>query len=152
MAATKGTQTKTAEQHNQERRAAKARQQAVRAAAAQREKIRQDNYKAGFKFVRNDGLERVTAEREEARINKLNRQHDKAADKIFGEWLDWLRAGKQLVIPGICSCDLGTCSSDHSEEFLRAVDRLRGVCDSFPDLYNHTISEGRLIVQRVTKA
>jgi tRNA pseudouridine-54 N-methylase len=83
--ASKGTQSKSAEQHNQERRAAKARQKAVRAAAAQRQKIKEENYKAGFKFVRNDGLERVQAEREEARLNKLNRQHDKAADKIFGE-------------------------------------------------------------------
>lgn len=98
-------QTKTAEQMNQERRAAKARQKAAAKAAKVGKNQRQNIY-AGFKFERDDSRamvlerQRRQAELEKARQErKLILERGKATNRLINRWLDDADRGAVIIRP-----------------------------------------------------
>ena len=69
---------------NNIRRAAKQRQAAARKAKAAAEKIQEHNYRANFKFVRNDRLEETLKRQEIAESVAFG----KAVDQLIHHWLN----------------------------------------------------------------
>ena len=83
MAATaKGCQSKSAEQHNQERRAAKQRKLQRRKAEAAKKRIKDENYAAGFKFQSDEGRKIVELELVEKALNERQREAKRLDDDL----------------------------------------------------------------------
>lgn len=96
-------EVKTKSNQDQIRREAKRRQQAVRAAKAQADKVKAENYKAGFKFVRDDGMGRLAQEKADKIASRREVEKSELHRNVFSlcnGWRDELESKGVVRIDG----------------------------------------------------
>ena len=137
MAATaRGCQTVTAEENELRRRAAKARQNAVRKARAEAEKKAQENYSLGFDFVstesREDFFYRQKMKPQWEYEDKLKAE----STVIFNEWVTQLAAGKMVKID----------MTEGDPVRMLARERMLDVVEALPEKYSRTYYEEYVLI------